>query len=112
MKNWLKLAMKVAKQGRHAKYKLGAVAIRGGAVLLFAANQSKPWGPENGGRHAEARVCQNKNGRCLRGATIYVARLGGGLSKPCKKCFAALQKAGISKMVYFNDDGQIIMERI
>lgn len=45
-----------------------------------------------------------------RGATVYVARLGGhgqALSRPCEACEASLREAGVKRIVYTTNDSAI-----
>ena len=111
MNRWLKLANKVS-QGSNHNHQLGAVVVRGGAVLAVAFNISRPYGIDNGGRHAEERVLHNKDGRNFKGATLYVCRWGSRASKPCPKCMKAIIEAGIKKIVYFNYVHEMIVERV
>lgn len=48
-----------------------------------------------------------------RGATVYVARLGGrgqALSKPCEACDEVMREAGVKRCVYTTEDGCSVIE--
>lgn len=88
----------------------GAIIVKGGRILANAVNRNRndtvyASVPGNAyAYHAEIRalkMCGNTN---LKGATIYVARVGKKgfpmMSKPCPACQKALKEAGIVKVVY------------
>lgn len=91
------------------KHRHGAIITRKGKVISWGVNSlrnvpaicSNP--KHEAGRHAEREAIRRAN-TDLTGATIYVARINksGGplLSKPCKACQEAIEKAGIKKVVY------------
>lgn len=110
MKRWMAFAKKLSVYGIHPQHRLGAVVVRGGSVLSTGVNVAKPYGKDNGGRHAEVRALMPHYD--FRGATLYVARENGGASKPCPNCMAAIRRAGISKIVYVGSDRQIYQERL
>ncbi len=35
-----------------------------------------------------------------------------GISTPCYNCYKALEKFGIKRITYFNDNGEVLQERI
>ena len=98
------LATRVATKGRHKIYRHGAVLCRGGKVIAKACNRDVA--------HAEERVLAKAGPDNCIGATLYVARLGYQMSKPCPKCELAIAKAGIKKVVYTDWDCSIQIERI
>lgn len=109
MKKWIKLALKIAEQSSHNKYRMGAVIVSGGRVLSSASNFGR-LGHKNYCGHAEARAIR-KAGNCV-GATIIICRIGMGISKPCSRCMRIIQNAKIDNIVYFNHYQQKIKERV
>lgn len=107
---WLNVALKEARFGRHKQHRMGAVIVRGGSVLSRAANQSKPFGLTNRGRHAEERALTPT--RDFSGAKLYVAREGSRMSRPCRSCMRLIIKAGIDRIVYLDWNGLAVEERI
>lgn len=100
----IRLATKIAERSDHPIHKVGAVIVKGGAIIACAHN-IHIWR-----RHAEIRALKRLD---VRGATIYISRNGGNLmSKPCDMCREALIKAGIARIVYFDWSGKITKERL
>lgn len=93
----------MAQESNHKKHKMAAVLVKGGAVV------SKNTNTEVAGQHAERRALKHP---CIGGATVYVARAGGKMSKPCRTCRAALKQCGVSRMVYADWDGSLKMESV
>jgi deoxycytidylate deaminase len=97
-----------------------AVIAKAGRILSVGRNRNKTH-PEavvlsaNGNKilksiHAELdAIFKVKNKKQLRGATIYVARLGRsghpGMSCPCKMCQALIDKYGLKRAVFTTDYG-------
>jgi deoxycytidylate deaminase len=104
MERWIEFARKVGLESPHPKFRLGAVVCRGGQVLAFAPNLAR-WG-----RCAERR-CLVRN-IDFRGATIYIVRTNFRMSRPCVHCLERIKETGIKKMVYLNDSGEIVQERL
>lgn len=102
MWRWYNLALKIAEDSNHA-YKMGAVIIRGGSVLALACNQAE-WG-----KHAEVRAIAKGND--LRDATIIIARRGKRMSKPCLDCMIKIKQVGITKIVYVDWSGNMVIEK-
>ena len=54
--------------------------------------------------HAEVAAMNKVNPDHLRGATVFVARMGRkngpALSRPCDRCHKALVKAGVRQVIY------------
>jgi deoxycytidylate deaminase len=108
---WYNLALKFAQKSPHTKHKMGAVIIRGGAVLSVGFNsKSTPFGCDKSSRHAEERAIQIHGD--YEGGTIVVARTNNSMSRPCHKCLYKIRQAGISKIVYAGWDGALIEERV
>lgn len=96
MTRWYNLALRLTADSPHAKHKMAAVLVRGGVVLSLYTNGGRQ------GQHAEVRVARHPQAR---GATVYIARQGGRMSKPCAGCMEAMRNAGVARVVYANWDG-------
>jgi pyrimidine deaminase RibD-like protein len=88
-----------AGSSKHPKQKMASLIVKGGAILAFGIN-----GP-NRHRHAEALAI--KRAGDVTGATIYIARRGGGISKPCNDCMSEIIRSGIKYVVHANRNGTI-----
>lgn len=86
-----------------------ALVAKGGVVLSAAVNMTGSLYRDDG-KHAECRALRPN--RDYRGATIYVARANGLVSRPCAKCMPLLVAAGIKRAVYCNSYGNLVSERI
>jgi deoxycytidylate deaminase len=91
---------------------MGAIIVRGGAVLSQAHNLGRKTGTgiPNRGRHAEERALSPH--RDFTGATICVARLDSKISKPCENCWRKIKKAGIRKIIYVDANDNVIIENV
>lgn len=96
-------ARRKTKDSSHPKYKLAAVIYKSGRVLSTATN-SHVWG-----RHAEIRAIGR---RTYPGASIVISRDNDRVSKPCGECERAIRKAGIVKITFINDQGELECKRI
>ena len=120
----LKQAAQVAATGDVRKFKLGAVVKRGGRILSVGVNTYKTYSPDfeetdkypprnQWTVHAEVAALRSLNFDA-RGAILYVARVNKygdyRMSKPCKNCMAAIQAAGIKRVVY-TIDNEIDLEK-
>ena len=92
-------------------YKMGAIIVKGNRVLSVGVNQikthpaiAKTYDDYCVSIHAElAALLRNKTD--VTGATMYVARNGGKVSKPCKSCMVYIRMAGIKYIVYSTYEG-------
>lgn len=114
MRTWAaNLAIRLAERSVFEPYKHGAVIILGGTILATATNSPKPIIPGTScSIHAECAAIKRAS-RGVRGAELYVARASNGvvaLSKPCKKCRAALKEAGIKRCYYSTSDGWLELD--
>lgn len=99
----LDVAMRLTRRSTHRRHALGAVVVRGGAVLAAAANGGRK------GQCAERRALRRG---VYEGASLYVARSNGLCSKPCADCQSAIKRAGIKVVWFVNADGQMDMWRV
>lgn len=95
---WYNLALRLAQASQHDT-RMAAVVVRGGAVLSAATNSRRL------GRHAELRALLGF--RNYSGATLYIARDGGKMSKPCSKCMERIQKVGLARIVFADWSGHL-----
>lgn len=107
------------KYSDHIQHRHAAVVVKAGRVLAVGRNRNKTHPDsvlyEEGETilktiHAELdAISKVKNKDQLKGATIYVARLGRagepGMSCPCKMCQDLISKYGFKKAVYTTDHG-------
>ena len=108
-RRYLNLALNVAMSSSE-RMKHGAVIVKGGRVLSVGINKFRnhPAIIESDmiktscSVHAEIDALRKI--KDARGATIYVARVNKGglerLSRPCDHCYNAIDRAGISKIIY------------
>lgn len=102
MRAYLDMARQEAAKSTHPKHQLGAIVMRGGAVLARAANTGR-W------HHcAERRALKHRHH--FKDATVLVMRANGGCSKPCAGCTEAMREAGIRMVVYVDRNGAIVAE--
>lgn len=106
--NIVKIALKEADKSEH-NHKLGAVIFKHGKPIAKGYNKtnrgtSTNYGHWSGSLHAELSAIIHAR-TSLKGATLVVARRGGGLSRPCNHCLTAIQEAGIKKVFYTNGLG-------
>jgi tRNA(Arg) A34 adenosine deaminase TadA len=94
----LKLAAKVAAGSKHPQHPMAAILLRGGAVVAAEANGGAGRG------HAEARVLRPHLD--ARGTHLIVLRLNGRrVSRPCDRCIAKIQLAGVKRVSFVDTDG-------
>lgn len=98
MSKFFRIAFKMSKYSNHKLHKHASLVCRGGAIISSATNLAYR---ECG--HAERRALRPK--RDFSGASLYIVRQSGGLSKPCKACAEVIVNAGIKK-VYFIDENR------
>ena len=103
MSRWFNVALKLTKHSGHKKHKMAAVLVRGGSVMSKNVNLGLE------GQHAETRALKHP---CLAGTTLYIARAGGKMSRPCKKCWTALRASGVTKVVYADWNGKLCVESV
>lgn len=97
----------------------GAVVVKGGRVMGTGFNKDRNHpaivSPEHiktdCSYHAEEVAIREAGENNLRGAIIYVARVNkSGYdrdSAPCPKCSALIEKAGIKRVVYTTEAGEL-----
>jgi len=102
-KKYIRMAMREAKKARHRQHFLGAVLLRGSNPIAVAHNFSHI--------HAEEAVIGRAWKSGTVGTTLVVVRVrkNGDLanSKPCKMCQSLLLVAGVKKVIYSDNSGQI-----
>lgn len=108
---YLDLALNLAKSSTVSRYKHGAIIVKGGRVISTGVNKIRNH-PDvldsdkliKTNAHVHAEVDAIRKVSSLKGAKIYIARItvGGnpGLSRPCDRCYQAIVRSGISKIVH------------
>ena len=108
----------------HIQHRHVAVIAKAGRILAVGRNRNKTHPAsvlhEDGKRilktiHAELdAISKVKNKDQLRGATIYVARIGRsgypGMSCPCKMCQELINRHGLKRAVFTTDYGSGTLE--
>tara|TARA_R110000796_G_scaffold6206_3_gene22349 strand:- start:819 stop:1247 length:429 start_codon:yes stop_codon:yes gene_type:complete len=109
---------------QHIQHRHAAVIVKAGRVLSVGRNRNKTHPDsilyEDGERilktiHAEFdAISRVKNKKQLKGATIYVARIGRsgdpGMSCPCDMCQGLISKYGLKRAIFTTDYGTGILE--
>jgi deoxycytidylate deaminase len=97
-----------------AHLKVGAAILKGSRLISIGWNDSRKTHPSSGTRyhgiHAEFSAIVGNYKTSLHGATIFVARLKKnclGMAKPCPACEQLIREAGIKKVYFTNNDGQV-----
>jgi tRNA(Arg) A34 adenosine deaminase TadA len=120
-KRGLSAALNCAKDSPHLKYRMGAVAIKGGRVLGASHNRPRNT-PQVAGdnnwqecsEHAEQALVRMRDD--LQGAVVYVARLdargNSTLARPCIRCYEGLVKAGARRVVWTGRGGSVGVETL
>lgn len=89
-------------------FKHGALLVRGGAILSSAPNKHRnPPAISYLGSSVHAEVAALRRANAV-GATLYVVRLspsGLALSRPCERCWTAIERSGVKAVVYSTDTG-------
>lgn len=104
---FLQLAAFAAAQS-DCPFKHGALIVRGGAVLASSPNKHRnPPAISYAGSsvHAESAALRRTNAA---GATLYVTRIapsGIAMSRPCTRCWTAIERAGVKTVVYTTSSG-------
>lgn len=101
MSSWIvQTAYKLSKHSQHHKYKMAAVVLSGGRVLSWANNSHRV------SRHAELMAIARDID--FTGAVVIVVRENGGCSRPCRACFHVIKQAGIRKMIFVDEQGNMV----
>ena len=103
MNDHIEMAYKNCANSTHPQHRMTALVVKGGSVLSIAHNLDKRRG------HCETRALRPHQD--FKGATIIIVRSNGRISKPCPNCRAAIKRAGIKKVVYINEDCQVVVEK-
>jgi deoxycytidylate deaminase len=95
--------------------KHGSVIVKGGRVISTGVNKDRSHPKIVSSEHIKqhcsvhAEVDAIKRAKDVSGATIYVARVNRRGeqrdSRPCSRCYEAIRKSGIKKIVYTTSEG-------
>lgn len=119
MHRWLRYCLiKAGRRTGGQRYRLYAVAIKGGSVQAEGYNRPasdfpgvsfNQFAPTYIGLHAEMDCIRLATSESIAGSTLYVAGVNpsGGLllSKPCDTCMETIIEAGIRKVVWHDTNG-------
>lgn len=111
---WMSVALNQAEKAPHAKWRVGAVLVRGGSVISTGYNRyrNNPSQVElpDVSYHAE-EVALKRAGDSAEGSTLYVARLTRSgdlaLSRPCEWCQHKLSEYGVYTVSWTTEYGLI-----
>jgi deoxycytidylate deaminase len=109
---YLSLLKKLRHFSNHPQHKMSAIVVKGNRIFSCGFNKVQTHPKSNAYDnmiHAEVSALIGLNYETTKGATIYIYREKKtgemGLSKPCPSCQAAIQEAGIRKIIYSNETG-------
>lgn len=109
----LKYAVKAAHLSESMLHKVGAAVFKGKSLISIGWG-SKRTHPEsktfNCQQHAEFMALAGTWKYDMVGAVVYVARIANSglrLAKPCSSCEQVLRAAGVKRVWYTNNDGQL-----
>ena len=109
MISFISQARKRARQSNY-NFRHGAVIVKGGRVLASGFNIA------NTRKYIHAEIAAIANSPQTANCTLVVVRIlkNGTLSmsRPCEKCWNAINKAGISKVIFSNWGGEITTVRV
>ena len=96
------------------RYKHAACLIKGKKVYSFGINQCVYNKVLQVSVHAEIDALCKLSSKLLKGMDILIIRIGKSSelrnSRPCNSCIDKLQRYGIRKVFYSNDQGDIVYE--
>ncbi len=109
----LSLAIKIARSNPEPKWKLAAIAIKGGSVLAVGQNSFRQnTTPVNTIHYTDLGIHAEEN--CLRNLTtvpkiLYVARVTKAgrvaMARPCPRCMKQIREFGIKQICYTTNEG-------
>lgn len=104
MDRFYKMARKLSFKSKYhgSNKRMAAIVVKGGSIISAEVNQEH--------KHAERRAIRPHAD--LEGASVYVARSNGLISKPCKECMDIILASGVAKIVYINASGNLVKEYI
>ncbi|MCY0931634.1 deaminase [Streptomyces sp. H27-H1] len=108
---WIQAALRQAARSG-CRFPMGAVLVHGNRILAAAPNKRRN-SPlvdfRNSTFHAE--VAALRRARRTEGATMYVARVDArmrpAMARPCPRCQRALWEAGVQRVFYTDESGQV-----
>ena len=111
------LAVRIARNSEHPKYRVGAVVVRNGVILGVGANSMKTHPKSNTHHrriHAELKAILNAQDD-VTGADIYITRITKkwecACSFPCASCQALLEESGIRNVYATDNNGDRLLWR-
>lgn len=120
-RRWVELAWKLSKNSPHPKYKYTALVVKSRLVSTGFNKNGRPkfFVREiipGQGHHAEIDALLGLDKSVTKGATLYCAgmtNLGTRiLTRPCRSCFIGILKMGVRRIVYHDNQNNLIEEVI
>lgn len=109
----LRLALRAARLSGLTKYHVGAALFKKNRLISMGWNIRKthPKCPTSLSQHAEFNVMIGLSREEIRGATLFVARIGKGgsprIAKPCDECRKFLSMLNLGRIFYTNRSGEL-----
>lgn len=101
-------AIRLSEKARHKCHRHAALVYRGGNLVAQGVNHDEV--------HAEVQALKKLWPDHRRGTTVLSVRMtrGGklGMAKPCPECEEYMREAGVKKVVYSDDNGQMQTMRL
>jgi len=101
---WFELAYKLSTLSYHENQKMAAIVVSSGRVIAQSCNGRQC------GQHAEILTIAKASE--VAGATIYIARNSKRVSRPCRHCFKLIRRLGLAKMVFIDENGQLVKRKV
>lgn len=122
-KAWLKSAQKLTKLSQFPSYRMASMIVKG-KPISYGINKTSPGYLKDKlydkskrgfglGTHAEMASILNAVAGDLKGSEIYIAgntKAGNTIcSRPCQRCLRRIKEAGIKRIVYHEQNGEVIV---
>jgi deoxycytidylate deaminase len=99
----LRIARQHARRSNHPQFRLAALVLRGGNIVSIGWNKDH--------LHAEHTALNRAWRSDLEGSSLLVVRLKKsgtfGMARPCPDCMQRIHTAGIKKVMYTNEVGEL-----
>ena len=122
---YIEYAKKIATKSDYGKFRHGAVLVKGNSVRNISCNKHRHCSFGSRFRdkdcgdatlHAELGAILGMDRSTTTGATVYVARINKNgdarNSKPCAMCQAAMEYVGIRRVVYTDEEGDVVSMKL
>ena len=109
----------LAAKSDHDKYQHAALVYKGGSLISQGNNRQYSQYSARGsvGLHAEvAALARVQDKRKLKNSSVTVIRVNKAgllvMSRPCPSCIRYMRQVGVSKMIYSDDNGDFVEEKL